>query len=105
MPSLQPVDLVLTERHGSVARIRHREMARALPVARPPEPGAVSVADGARALQERRTGVRDGRRRCAPVGAKFPAGDHAEMPQWEYDALDLNELPKRTSVVDVLNDA
>lgn len=27
------------------------------------------------------------------------------MPQWEYEVLDLNELPKRTSVLDVLNDA
>jgi hypothetical protein len=27
------------------------------------------------------------------------------MPQWEYDVIDLNELPRRTSVVDVLNEA
>lgn len=27
------------------------------------------------------------------------------MPQWEYEVLDLNELPRRTSVLDVLNDA
>ena len=27
------------------------------------------------------------------------------MPQWEYEVLDLNELPKRTNVLDVLNDA
>lgn len=27
------------------------------------------------------------------------------MPQWEYEVLDLNELPKRTSLLDVLNDA
>ena len=27
------------------------------------------------------------------------------MPQWEYDVLDLNEIPKRTNLVDVLNDA
>ena len=27
------------------------------------------------------------------------------MPQWEYEVLDLNEIPKRTSLLDVLNDA
>jgi hypothetical protein len=27
------------------------------------------------------------------------------MPQWEYDKIDLNDLPRKRSDVDALNDA
>jgi hypothetical protein len=27
------------------------------------------------------------------------------MPEWEYRTLDLNDLPRKTEVVDVLNNA
>jgi hypothetical protein len=27
------------------------------------------------------------------------------MPEWQYSTLDLNDLPRRTTVLDLLNDA